>query len=347
FAYDHCRFFSLHFTVRFSVEEPRVLVERLNNDPVKRVQDEIKRRVGQAVRQYDWLTIKNDFETVMDAVLEDDHPAMVKIQDRAKEYGIFVEEILIGCRLDEQETVVDRGILAEESKRALMSLETDTEHHRLKLEASLASSRADLEALKFGFHAKATAQKVIVEAFETSVKSLAANIGSAEDLQHASQTLVELLQDRLPTLMLGTSTDGEDVSKQEERPTAELDVPTNHAPEAQTPEAPSSEPEPVLLREKVEGEQEGEGEQESKDLWVALQQAMAQLESVTCDQPLKEQLQASLVHVRAERALGLLGNGERCAHYTQQLQAQIAELPEANPQFEAFIKRIVNLEKNV
>ncbi len=134
--------FDLIFRLRYRIASPRRVVERLSEDPLKQLQNEIVDQINEIVSNEEWDSIKNRFN-----LLAEDALAHTKkeIDKQAEYWGFAVESIKLEHQLLETDiqTDIDERDKAREIERR--KIEADAERRRREIEQQNAIHQADLE----------------------------------------------------------------------------------------------------------------------------------------------------------------------------------------------------------
>lgn len=134
--------FDLVVDLAYRVEKPRLVVTWRNEDPVKRVREEVARRIGREFAQQNWQRVCDDFRElerdILDATLE-------SLRDFASRYGFCIDRIALSHSLPPE--YFDEIRKAEAVQRAKAEAAREEELKRAQNEAA-AQTAEQQEQLK-------------------------------------------------------------------------------------------------------------------------------------------------------------------------------------------------------
>jgi hypothetical protein len=181
--------FTLHCAVAFHVADPQRLVELLDRDPLRRLEDEAIELFGGSVAHLDWDIVSGDEEQMSQEALRSE------IRDRngvlrsnrehyerfAAEYGIAVDRVVLTRSLPTEELKVPAARKSADEARQIGWIT-----HPVQLDTKMREKQLrsfDRE------------QRIIDSGFEATIEALrraAGNIGSFDEISGAVDHLVEI-----------------------------------------------------------------------------------------------------------------------------------------------------------
>jgi len=115
--------FALAIDLVYSISDPRLLVTRRFQDPLKRIKDEAVSLIAPQLAQRDWTKVRSDFRGLEREVVS---VVLARLQRFAADYGIFVQEISLNHRLSER----DFEDIAKREAAAVIAVDDELEHER-------------------------------------------------------------------------------------------------------------------------------------------------------------------------------------------------------------------------
>lgn len=112
------------FSLEYSISAPRVIVTRLDDDPVEQVQNKVVELALKSISRHEWILIKNQFDLVADEAV--DH-VNSQLNGWAADFGIKVHQIKLERQLLERDVAGDT--FADEKQEEINKL-----HHEKKAE---------------------------------------------------------------------------------------------------------------------------------------------------------------------------------------------------------------------
>lgn len=134
--------FILVTTLSWFVAEPRRVVTRRNDDPVRKLRDEIGSRLQHELAGRSWISIRNEFRELSREVVG---ATIESLRQFASRYGLAIHDLALACDLHEQDFADARNEAAIEQQIDIHQREADFE--RLKISEELKTSALRNEQL--------------------------------------------------------------------------------------------------------------------------------------------------------------------------------------------------------
>lgn len=134
--------FDLVVDLAYRVETPRLVVTWRNEDPVKRVREEVARRIGREFAQQNWMRVCDDFRELEGDILD---TTLEPLRDFASRYGLRIDSIALSHALPPE--YFDEIRKAEAIQRAKAEAARQEELKRAQNEAA-AQTAEQQEQLK-------------------------------------------------------------------------------------------------------------------------------------------------------------------------------------------------------
>jgi hypothetical protein len=137
------------FNLEYAITGPRVIVTRLENDPLAKVQSKVVDLALEVISRHEWRLIKNQFDLVATEAV--DHMTS-HLTNWAADFGIKVHQVKLGRQLLDRDVKVEK--YADEKRIDIGKLEVDKdaekkrrilEHESGKLQAALDRETKELQ----------------------------------------------------------------------------------------------------------------------------------------------------------------------------------------------------------
>jgi hypothetical protein len=186
---SHGHSFELDYTLLFAVGNPRLIVERINDDPVRQVETEVKRIIDSEARKIPWEKL---IENVLNSAGEELTNEILtrqrsQLEKYAEQYGIRLNHIAFAWRLSREEaepyqvrSQVERKQQVVVSQANLQLTELDTQH---TIEEKKASHKETLDNYALRSKLKETVAEVL--------GNVGDNIHTGEAFVHQYQALTQ------------------------------------------------------------------------------------------------------------------------------------------------------------
>jgi hypothetical protein len=171
--------FVMNIRVTYSVSEPRVLVTRRNDDPLKIVRDEIVRLVQGHVATYRWIDITNDFRRVEREVVSD---VLAAVRHHAG-----------GCGLRVQDLSLSHDVPPDQIEDKIRNAKHEGEKDKIQKDAELESLKEELEIKRQELHAERAAFRRSGETADAAVRALTTALQNAANSVHNPAELMQTL----------------------------------------------------------------------------------------------------------------------------------------------------------
>lgn len=186
---SHGHSFELDYTLSFSVSSPKLVVEQINDDPIRRIETEVKRIIDGEARKTPWAKLIDNVMNCAGERLTDD--IMVRqfglLEKHADQYGIKLHQVALEWRLSREEaepykvkSEVERKQQVVVSQANLQLTELDTQHSINERKAAYAEN---LENYALRSKLKETVVDVL--------HNVGDNIHTGEAFVHTYQTLTQ------------------------------------------------------------------------------------------------------------------------------------------------------------
>ena len=190
--------FTLLVTLAYSVSEPRILVTRRNDDPIRQVRDHVTSLLARQFAQRTWLEVLQNFRSVERVVVASIVPL---VQQYAAQFGIHVHDLELNHRLtdidiqrivEEEEAEqeqqrarrkgkVDRTRIEEEAET--VSLQDSLQHRRAVRERQRVIDQRPHDLKISNFHREDMVNDALAEATVSGIKILGTAIQTPADFQ--------------------------------------------------------------------------------------------------------------------------------------------------------------------
>lgn len=179
---DHVRPFALDLSLAFRIADPRIVVEKLESDPLGRVEKEVREVLGRVASRMDWSAIKApacDFEdqllsTMVMDVAGGRVASLALLQGFAVELGLEVKGIQVSRQLPAEVGEAERFLMRESEQRII---EEEQQKSALQSDQHQAQ-REELQAWKT--NAIGSIQ-LVGELSASATKSLSKSLGQIAD----------------------------------------------------------------------------------------------------------------------------------------------------------------------
>jgi hypothetical protein len=185
---DHLHDFAMTIHVTYTVAEPRLLVIRRNDDPLKIVRDEIVRLAQKYVASSSWDDVANRFRRVE---LEAVNQVIGEVRPLATTCGLRVQDLALTPRIQAEH--VPGAVAAVQHVAKLDEIRKADEIERLQEELKLLRDEAQTELAA----RRRTAQVLdaAAEALSTALKNIGDSIQHPAQIRDALANVTLLLQD--------------------------------------------------------------------------------------------------------------------------------------------------------
>jgi AcrR family transcriptional regulator len=173
---DQIHSVELTFYVDYRVGDARLITEKLEADPLSRLQDRIQRLIGAAISATPWIEIKENFQEVESRILDEQSVPAARIREFAESVGIGVERMSVSYRLLDKDT---------EILRALEQARIDEVKRTIAQEAEDAKKQQER---------KHKAMDNVVDSVNSAIEKLAGTIENPEEFRRTAATIVEAVQ---------------------------------------------------------------------------------------------------------------------------------------------------------
>lgn len=319
--------FMLVVDVDYRVASPRLLVTRRNDDPIRKLRDEISAKLARSLAPLSWISIRHEFREIeREAIAE----TIESLREFAERYGLELRNLSLACELEEGDFIdvkheaaveqqsevhkrtseFDRLKVVEESKTTAVKNEQahlealrqkKREHDLLVLDREQQLSRSQLESNLTARINLVRIGDAATEAAVTALKAVGGSIRTPAELVRAFQDLIGAVSEAR-ALIEGDGHDG-------------------HAGGA------------GFL---TQAGQNGAA--------AVIADMLAQTANMSCDRMQKQQLQSGILHLVAE----LLRERDAEASVIEKYRTEIERIrSEANLQVDQFdyLKKFVDTEK--
>jgi len=124
---DHVGPFALNLTLAFRITDPQVLVEKLESDPLERLEREAREVLGRVASRMDWSEIQasaHNFEDhLLSTAIQDESgrrvPSLIFLQRFAEELGLELKGIQVSRQLPAEVGEAARVLLRERERRII------------------------------------------------------------------------------------------------------------------------------------------------------------------------------------------------------------------------------------
>ena len=330
---DQIHSFDLTFTVDYFVRDAHKLTDKLDTDPLQRLEDRIKRVIGRAIAQEEWDKIRSqtEFKDVERAVLRSGDPNEVdsttnldRIREFADDLGIGVKTIELTRRLLEEDLKPDIATKEAELEAAISQVEHERTKQRRQQESELQEDeiRRQQSLRRTELNGKATLleedlalsrreqmheaqlefQQGMLKAFNTAVRNLSDGIENADDFSRSADAALQILEKIRNSAVMQPDGHPETKALQEEQKFAAIGL---------TPPAHEAE----FHRLFVDG--------------------LAQIKRWTCPAQEKRQLLSAILHLLAELVLAEHARSEVYESHAAEVTEIVSDLipPEDVKQF--------------
>lgn len=120
--------FDLLFDLTYKVGDPQKVAELREQDPLRRLRDEIARVIGRSFKRQAWVHIKQSFPDLEKAIWGNDKKAL---ELYAREMGLQIITLALSKRLPEKELTADLAAAEAELARHKVTLEQESQRHKL------------------------------------------------------------------------------------------------------------------------------------------------------------------------------------------------------------------------
>jgi hypothetical protein len=142
--------FSLSFTLSLSVADARKLVEGLERDPLRRLQEEIEEVTGELARSMSWDQIERPSDEVERRLSEADvrdeagrrMPCLERLRGFALDLGLILRGVQIARTLSPEFGEENRAAQTAKRQQKILQAEHEVEHMRRKLQGDLEETQA-------------------------------------------------------------------------------------------------------------------------------------------------------------------------------------------------------------
>jgi hypothetical protein len=124
---DHVGPFALNLTLAFRITDPQVLVEKLESDPLGRLEREAREVLGRVASRMDWSEIQasayNFEDHLLSTAIQDESgrrvPSLALLQQFAEELGLELKSIQVSRQLPAEVGEAARVLLREREQRMI------------------------------------------------------------------------------------------------------------------------------------------------------------------------------------------------------------------------------------
>lgn len=181
---------NVDFRVGYEVSSPQIVVERLESDPLGRLQDHIQEVIGRELASNSWQRIIDDFDSVRREVLNARGHAMNEVRRLAEDMGIRIKAVNLVIHLLEADADVLRTPEKEQYRTAALKAELE----RSVVQAQFKRWQGLLDDLSTAI--SAVNSKIVTQA------------GDPEELSRKVQSLSNLYEQFHRTLIEGPAQSG-------------------------------------------------------------------------------------------------------------------------------------------
>ncbi len=161
---DHLHSVDVTFYIEYCVTDPKLVADKLNSDPLKRLRDRIKQVIGLSLSVERWEEIRDDFLMVKARILGNDSASVEEVRDFANDVGLAVKGLELKVRLQE----IDRKIDAIERNKTV--------------KAAQVVADLEIQSLRDNYAIGRKAREKMVDAMTTAVGNLADKTDNADAL---------------------------------------------------------------------------------------------------------------------------------------------------------------------
>lgn len=134
--------FNLVINLAYAVAEPRLLVTRRNDDPVRQLRDEVAAALRRELARRSWLSIRAEFQE-----LETEIVALTRerLQRFASGYGLQLTQLSASCELDEVDFLDLKDTETIELQKGMVQRRGDLDRVKVAQESKTVALKSDLE----------------------------------------------------------------------------------------------------------------------------------------------------------------------------------------------------------
>lgn len=184
---SHGHRFELGYTFTFSVSNERAVVERLNDDPVHKIEVEIKQSVDAEARKLPWQRLYDSvLETAGDELTNEIIGRQLeRLKEYSKKYGIDLQSIVLEWRLTEEEVATIQAEIKSRRDKDLSKTRTETQKAEIQDEQEVSLLRARNEAAINSIRRREKFNDELLRQSGQAMENVVANINTPEALVRA------------------------------------------------------------------------------------------------------------------------------------------------------------------
>lgn len=139
--------FGLGFKIYFSVSDAEKLVNRLDDDPIKKIRDLIESAIALEIAKVSWVQlceskVKDDCGDLFNKIIG---PNKDKFDDFAEQYGIKLKEVIAALFFGTTDSEVFKKAAEEEKAQLIAKINHETEKHKIHLENEINALNIKME----------------------------------------------------------------------------------------------------------------------------------------------------------------------------------------------------------
>jgi hypothetical protein len=194
---SHGHSFGLDYVLMFSISNPRTIVERLNDDPVRKLELTVKGTVDAEARKIGWEKLSSNVlgsagEDLTKDILD---RRLSGLQEFAGKYGIALQSVELMWHLGAEEVADIQAEVKGKKTKKLAEIRTDTAKTELvsqhELDVLKAQQDAEINAIK----RREQLYDIALEKTGVALHNVADKINTAEGLRHVYEVVRETALD--------------------------------------------------------------------------------------------------------------------------------------------------------
>ena len=194
---SHGHGFGLDYVLMFSVSNPRTVVERLNDDPVRKVELAVKGTVDAEARKIGWERLSSNVLELAGEELTKDilDRRLTGLQEFAGKYGIVLQSVGLTWHLGAEEVADIQAEVKGKQTKKLAEIRADTARTELVSQHELDVLRAQQDAQINAIKRRERVYDIGVEKFEVAAGNIVDKVNSPEALRHVYEVVRETALD--------------------------------------------------------------------------------------------------------------------------------------------------------
>jgi hypothetical protein len=195
---SHGHSFGLDYTLSFAVINPRKTVERINDDPVRKLEHTIKGTIDAEARKIEWKRLsQNVLDSAGEGLTKEilDHQ-LAGLKEFAEKYGIEVQSVGLIWHLGADEVAHIQAEVKGEKNKRLATINADTAKKELTSQHEIDVLKAQQEAEISAIRRKEQLYDIALQKTEVALGNVAEKVNTPEGLRHVYEVVRDTALDR-------------------------------------------------------------------------------------------------------------------------------------------------------